>query len=134
MTLVQVLLTAAVALLIFIALRSRRSQRTRAAKKLAFLLLALVSIVAILFPSLVQSAASFVGVGRGSDLVLYSSVLLLLYTSLDFYLRFQDIDAQITALTRAHALAHAGTEPPVPEPPPADLRPRDREAETPRGP
>ena len=36
MTLVQVLLTAAVVLIIVIALRSRRSYRTRAAKKLAF--------------------------------------------------------------------------------------------------
>jgi hypothetical protein len=124
MTLVQVLLTAAVALLIVIALRSRRSHRTRAAKKLAFLLLALASIVAILFPSLVQSAASFVGVGRGSDLVLYVSVLLLLYTSLDFYLRFQDVDAQVTALTRAVALVRA--EPDEPGPAPQGLGPPSR--------
>lgn len=125
MTLVQVLLTAAVVLIIVIALRSRRSYRTRAAKKLAFLLLALVSIVAILFPSLVQTVASFVGVGRGSDLVLYASVLLLLYTSLDFYLRFQDIDAQVTSLTRALALAQAEDDSSSLGPAPEGIEPRD---------
>ena len=103
---VQILLTGAVLLLIVLALRSRSSQRTRAAKKLAFLAFAFASIVASLFPAVVQQAASLVGVGRGSDLVLYATVVLLLYASLDFYLRLQDVDEQVTRLSRAIALMH----------------------------
>ncbi len=56
--------------------------------------------------------------------MLYVSVLLLLYTSLDFYLRFQDVDAQVTALTRAVALAQA--EPDGPGPGPEGLEPPSR--------
>jgi hypothetical protein len=104
---VQVLLTLAVVILIVSAARSRRSQRTRAAKKLIFLLFAIASILAILSPAVVQRAATLVGVGRGSDLVLYVTVILVLYMGLDFYLRLQDQDEQITRLTRALAIADA---------------------------
>lgn len=107
MTGVQVLLTTAVVVLIVLAVRSRRSQRTRAAKKLVFILFAGASIIAILFPSVVQRAAAAVGVGRGSDLVLYLTVVLVLYIGVDFYLRLQDVDDQVTRLTRALAISEA---------------------------
>lgn len=110
MNFVQVVLIAAFLVLVFAGLRSRRTQRTRAAKKLLFLGVVLIAIAAVLFPTITQDAADLLGVGRGTDLVLYLAIVLIAYAALDIYLRFQDLNDQVTRLTRELALLEAEQE------------------------
>ena len=83
---------------------------TRHAGRLAFtrlcsLLFALTWIVAVLFPDLVTTAANLVGVGRGTDLVLYTLVLVVLFSGLGQYRRMRELEHQLAEVTRALALA-----------------------------
>jgi hypothetical protein len=105
---VQVILVACFLVLVIAGLRSRRTQRTRAAKKILFIAVGLVAVAAVLFPGVTQDVADLVGVGRGTDLVLYLAIVLVSYAALDIYLRFQDLNDQVTRLTRALALLEEG--------------------------
>ncbi len=94
---------------------------TRHAGRLAFtrlcsLLFALAWIVAVLFPDLVTTAANLVGVGRGTDLVLYTLVLVVLFSGLGQYRRMRELEHQLAEVTRALALAgrQGGDRAPVP--------------------
>jgi len=74
MIVIQILLIAAVLATMFYFLRSY-SSRTRALTKIAAILFSLLAISAILFPDLTGVLAQLVGVGRGTDLVLYCLVI-----------------------------------------------------------
>ena len=60
---------------------------------------------AVLFPDAVTAVANAVGVGRGTDLVLYVLVMVFLFTSVSLYQRVTTLDEQITELTRHVALS-----------------------------
>ena len=76
---------------------------------LAFAALAIAS---ILFPETWTRVAKLVGVGRGTDMVLYALVVAFLSTTVTTYLRFREMEVRYTALARRMALAEA--EPPRP--------------------
>jgi len=75
-----------------------------AARRILGTLVLLGGIFAVLFPLTVTDAANAVGVGRGTDLVLYVLVMVFLFTSMSLYQRVSALDAQITELTRQLAL------------------------------
>jgi hypothetical protein len=81
-------------------------------KRIAFMWLAIWSAgaVAIIWPhSTVVIARSF-GIGRGADLLLYVSVLLMLVGFFYVYGRFRRLDRQITVLVRRLAIDNAERE------------------------
>ncbi len=59
-----------------------------------------------LMPQAVDRIASFVGVGRGADLLVYLAVTLLLYTVLRIMVRQQHMSEEITELVRKIAIDH----------------------------
>jgi hypothetical protein len=63
--------------------------------------------VAIAKPEWVQGTASFIGIGRGADVVLYLFVLAFLAASFYFYFRTVLLQRQVTQLTRHLALSEA---------------------------
>jgi hypothetical protein len=105
--LIQVILIVAALGLLVVLLRSRTSARTRAWKKLILILLTAVAVASILRPELTQKAANVVGVGRGTDLLLYLLTAVFLYVVVGFYLRFRDVERQLTVLARRIALDEA---------------------------
>lgn len=105
--LIQVFLIAAALGVLVLLLRSRASARTRAWKKLIVMALTAVAVASILRPELTQTAANLVGVGRGTDLLLYLLTAVFLYVALGFYLRFRDVERQLTVLARRVALDEA---------------------------
>jgi hypothetical protein len=115
--LIQIILIVAALGLLVVLLRSRTSARTRAWKKLILILLTAVAIASILRPELTQRAANVVGVGRGTDLLLYLLTAVFLYVVVGFFLRFRDMERQLTLLARQLALDEAGH--PVEHPAPA---------------
>jgi small membrane protein len=81
-------------------------------KRIAFMWLTIWTIgaVAIIWPrSTVLIARSF-GIGRGADLLLYVSVLLMLVGFFYVYGRFRRLDRQITLLVRRLAIDNAERE------------------------
>jgi len=71
-----------------------------------FLLIA-VGAAAIIFPNITQAAADLVGVGRGTDLVLYLSVVAVMFVLLHYYTKFVELQRQLTEVTRELAILRA---------------------------
>jgi hypothetical protein len=88
-------------------LRIKKEVHSGALKKLGFLLLLLGGIVAILEPDLVTALAHLVGVGRGTDLVLYIFVVAFLFRLISGYQGHKRNDEKITELARKVALMDA---------------------------
>ena len=84
-----------------------RGARRLAIRRIVLLLATIAGIVAIAFPELVNSLANSVGVGRGTDLVLYALVVAFLSFTVTTYLRFRDLETNYTRLARRMALNEA---------------------------
>ena len=89
-----------------------RGARTQAVRRIGLMLFAALAVWSILFPSVWNQIARMVGVGRGTDMVLYALVVAFLSFTLTTYVRFRDFEARYTKLARRLALDEAG--PPQP--------------------
>ena len=101
---IKVLLVAGVIGIVVGLLRGPGSGRQLALRRIVGLALGVVGVVAVLFPSLVSWVANQVGVGRGTDLVLYVGVIAFMSTTAALYQRVGSLEGRITTLTRALAL------------------------------
>ena len=66
-----------------------------------------VGAAAIIFPNITQVVADLVGVGRGTDLVLYMSVVVVMFVLLHYYTKFVELQRQLTEVTRELAILRA---------------------------
>ena len=71
------------------------------------LLLLLTAIVFILFPETTNDLAHRLGVGRGADLVFYTSILIFWFVILKLYARIRKLEQAITLLARKDAIDEA---------------------------
>jgi small membrane protein len=85
-----------------------RGARPKAVRRLGLLVFAALAVWSILFPSVWNQMARMVGVGRGTDMVLYALVVAFLSFTLTTYLKFRDLETQYTTLARRLALGEAG--------------------------
>lgn len=106
MLLIQVLLIAVVILVVARLFRSRGA-RAQAIRRIGLVIFAGFAAVSILFPDVWSSLARVVGVGRGTDLVLYALVVAFLSFTVTTYLRFRDLETNYTRLARRIALSEA---------------------------
>ena len=120
--LIQLLLIVVVVLTAVRLLRGRGA-RTQAVRRLGLMLFAAVAIWSIVFPSVWNQIAKLVGVGRGTDMVLYALVVAFLSFTLTTYFRFRDFEARYTKLARRLALDEAGPARPPAEAPEAKQNP-----------
>ena len=88
-------------------------------RRVGGLLVVVLAIVAVLWPQLTTYVANAVGVGRGTDLVLYVFVMVFIYNAVATTQRMHRLEYQLTVLTRELALQRA--EHPVTGPPNAGL-------------
>lgn len=105
--LIQIILIATTIGVLVLLLQRRATARTKAWKKLIMLALAAVAVISILYPQLTTKVAHLVGVGRGTDLLLYLLVAVFLYVTVGFYLRFRDLERQLTVMARRIAIDEA---------------------------
>jgi hypothetical protein len=105
--LIQYLLILAVLLLLVFFLRNHGTTRAGASVKIGFALFLVFGVFAVLFPTQVSRLAELVGVGRGTDLVLYALVVAFGFGSINTYLRFKEIELRYARLARAIALRSA---------------------------
>jgi hypothetical protein len=97
-----------VVLLTAVRLLRARGARPQAVRRLGLMLFAAFAVWSILFPSVWNQIARIVGVGRGTDMVLYALVVAFLSFTLTTYLRFRDLENRYTTLARRLALDEAG--------------------------
>lgn len=64
----------------------------------------LAAAAVILFPDVTMVAARLVGIGRGADLVLYLSMILIFYLLFKVGVRLERVDREITQIVRALSL------------------------------
>lgn len=107
MIIVQFLLIGSFLFLFYVAIRSRTAHSVSASKKLLFIALMAVLVIAVLAPNLVTEAANLVGVGRGTDLVLYLMAVSFGFYVVNDYLRSQDNRQQLHRLARRIAVLEA---------------------------
>lgn len=69
--------------------------------------LVIVAAVSVAFPEITNWAANLVGVGQGSNLVLYGLVVAFLFAVTALYQRISHLEGQLTQLTRAIAILSA---------------------------
>jgi hypothetical protein len=104
---IQVLLIAAIVVLLVYLLRSRRSAKSRAWVKVGYVLFVIGAIYAVIRPDDTTVVANWLGVDRGADLIEYSLVIAFLFTTLSAYMRFKDLELRYAQLARAVALEGA---------------------------
>jgi hypothetical protein len=102
------LITSIIALLVYL-LRSRRSAQSKAWVKVGFLVFVLAGVYAVLRPNDTTVVAHWLGVDRGTDLMLYALIIAFSFTTLSTYLRFKDLELRYARLARAVALEGAQT-------------------------
>lgn len=105
-----ILVVAAIGLLILF-LRKRGTSRAAAGVKMAFAVFVAFGIYAVVRPHDTQVVANWLGVGRGTDLLLYALVVVFTFATLNSYLRFKEMELRYARLARAIAMRQA--EPPV---------------------
>ena len=101
-----IVVVVALGLLLFV-LGGSQTHSSRAWKKIAFCLLSIAMIVAVLFPGITTQVANIVGVGRGADLLLYATALAFIWYILNNYIHQQRDKDTVYRLARKVALLDA---------------------------
>lgn len=107
---IQVILVAAVILIGLFLTRPSGRDSHLALRRLFLAAFVIVAILSILFPQWLSLVARLVGVGRGTDLLLYGLVLAFLIYVSTAYRRNVQLDRKLTKLARELTLAEARTE------------------------
>ncbi|WP_245531639.1 DUF2304 domain-containing protein [Corynebacterium capitovis] len=86
---------------------NRRKANAKAWVKVGFVVLTLAAVWAILRPDDVTILANWLGVDRGTDLMLYVLIVAFLFTTLSTWTRFREQELRYARLARAVALQNA---------------------------
>lgn len=105
--LIQIILLAGAIVLLTLFVRQWDRVRTRAWKRLAFLAFVTANVYAIVRPDDTTWVAKQMGVGRGTDLILYLLVIGVAFMTLNTYMRFRSLEKKITDLARTIAIRDA---------------------------
>ncbi|PZR54335.1 DUF2304 domain-containing protein [Xylanimonas oleitrophica] len=105
--LIQILLVIAVVALLVMLARSTADARHQAITRLAIGLFFVAALGTILWPHALTRVAQLVGVGRGTDLLLYGLVILFIAQVARSHRRSNELQRKITVLARQLALSEA---------------------------
>jgi len=104
---IQVVLIVAVLVIGVRLVRSSAGERHQAVRRLLLGALVVLAVASILVPGATSTVASFVGVGRGTDLLLYGLVVAFCGFLVSSYRRTRSLEQRLTDLTRRLALDEA---------------------------
>ena len=101
MTAIQILLIAGLALsAIYVYLKFQ----SVIADAIILLLFIAAGIVFVLFPQLTTKIANKLGVGRGTDLILYVCIIFFLFVMIRMYARIRKLEQTVTKIVRDNSL------------------------------
>jgi hypothetical protein len=101
--LIQIILLTGIALVALLLLR-RAGARHQAIRRIGLVFFGAFAVTSVIVPGIWNALASFVGVGRGTDLLLYGTILVLLGYMATSYIRFRELENRFTKLARRIAL------------------------------
>lgn len=104
---IQVLLLLAAFALVLYFFGNRRKANAKAGVKVGFVVLVVAAIWAILRPDDVTVVANWLGVDRGTDLMLYVLIVAFFFTTISTWTRFREQELRYARLARAVALQNA---------------------------
>ena len=107
---IQIILIVAILGIAFYFVRTTPSARHLALRRLLLLFALVGAIVIILAPGWLTAIAHFVGIGRGTDLLLYGLVVVFLLYAATEYKRTVQANRSMTVLARELALTRARLE------------------------
>lgn len=112
---IQAILIVVIATLGWLMLKSPGGARHLAGRRIVTLAFVAFAVVTVIFPGLTGYLAHLVGVGRGTDLLLYALVVAFLVQILSSFRRNADLERQLTRLARRVALDSAPAPSSVPK-------------------
>lgn len=104
---IQALLLLAVVALAWFFFVNRRNANAKAWVKVGFALMIVAAIWAIVRPDDVTVLANWLGVDRGTDLMLYVLIIAFFFTTISTWARFREQELRYARLARAVALQNA---------------------------
>lgn len=104
---IQALLLLAVVALAWFFFVNRRKANAKAWVKVGFALMIVAAIWAIVRPDDVTVLANWLGVDRGTDLMLYVLIIAFFFTTISTWARFREQELRYARLARAVALQNA---------------------------
>lgn len=110
MTLIKLLLLAAIVAIGLLAFRGSRRALHKVLWRVYFVVVVISAGVSILWPNLLTQLAEFLGVGRGADLVLYVMVVTFMLVSVVLFRRVAELERRYTTLARSMAIGKATEE------------------------
>ncbi|WP_353708675.1 DUF2304 domain-containing protein [Cellulosimicrobium sp. ES-005] len=105
--LIQIVLVAAIAVVTVLLTRSTVDARHQAIRRLLLVGFVVVAGLSVLFPEWLTRLANMLGVGRGTDLLLYALVIAFVSYIATSHRRANALARKITLLTRELSLAEA---------------------------
>lgn len=109
--LIKILLISVFVAFAVILLFPGKGARKLAVRRLTLLVVFIAAIAAVSFPQVINAAANLLGVGRGTDLILYALVIVFIGNSISASIRHRQLEREVTQLARQMALQSA--EPPA---------------------
>lgn len=104
---VQIVLVLAVILVSLVLMRGGSNARHLAIRRILLGIFALVAVLSIFFPRILSDTAAFLGIGRGTDLVLYGVIVCFFVYMATTYQRFRHMETSLTKLARRLAVDEA---------------------------
>jgi small membrane protein len=104
---VQIVLVLAVIIGALALMRGAGNARHQAVRRILLVVFAAVAALSVFFPGLLTRVANLLGIGRGTDLVLYGLIVCFLIFMASSYHRTRQLEARITKLARRIALDEA---------------------------
>lgn len=104
--LIKVLLIVLVLILSLYMFKANLGAKQTAWRRLGIVIFAIAAVIVVIFPEITTTAAHFVGVGRGTDLLLYALVIVFLYNMLMEAKQRNAAERRLTKLAREVAITH----------------------------
>ena len=104
---VQLVLVVAVLVVSLALMRGGSNARHLAVRRMLLMIFAVVAALSVFFPDALTRVAQFLGIGRGTDLVLYGAVVSLFVFMATTYQRFRHAENALTKLSPRIAIDEA---------------------------
>ncbi|MCI7550785.1 MAG: DUF2304 domain-containing protein [Actinomycetaceae bacterium] len=108
--LIKIVLIAAVLVIAYYLVHFTNNAKNVALRRLLLLLFVAAAIASIIFPDITGYVARFLGVGRGTDLLLYMLVIAFLSYAVVNYRRLNILESRLVELARELAITRADSQ------------------------
>lgn len=102
--LIQIILIIAIILIVFRLIYKLKIKEINLSQFFSWLVIWLIAISIIWYPQITTYLAAKVGIGRGVDLVIYVSIIVIFYLMFRLLLKVEQIEKQITKIVRYESL------------------------------